>query len=148
VDLDNELQPDGLLMIEPTCGGQAIVDEEDYVVGAPEWVGEIASSTVSYDLHAKLHVYRRAGVREYVVWRVLDEAIDWFCLVEGQFAPQSSPPTGVYQSEVFPGFWLDVPAMLRRDMAKVLQVLHQGLATPEHTAFVERLRQAGEGRHS
>ena len=33
---------------------------------------------MSYDLHAKRHVYRRSGVREYIVWRVLEQAVDWF----------------------------------------------------------------------
>src|SRR5438067_6966374 len=70
LDLDNEPQPDGFLMILPSHGGQARIDEDDYVAGGPELVAEVASSSASYDLHAKLHVYRRNGVREYVVWRV------------------------------------------------------------------------------
>ncbi len=42
------------------------------MAGAPELVVEVASSRASYDLHSTFHVYRRNGVREYVVWRVLD----------------------------------------------------------------------------
>ena len=53
--------------------------------GAPELVAEVASSSVSYDLHDKLQVYRRNGVREYIVWRVEDRAIDWFILREGTY---------------------------------------------------------------
>jgi len=36
--------------------------------------------SASFALHTKLHVYRRNGVREYVVWRVLDQQLDWFVL--------------------------------------------------------------------
>jgi hypothetical protein len=83
LDLDNEPQPDAYLRILSECGGQSRIDAEGYVEGAPELVAEVAASSVSYDLHVKLNVYRRHGVREYIVWRVLDEAIDWFVLREG-----------------------------------------------------------------
>src|SRR5436309_2997571 len=36
LDLDNEPQPDALLLIEPARGGQAVIDADDYVKGAPE----------------------------------------------------------------------------------------------------------------
>src|SRR5207245_10909111 len=49
---------------------------------------------------------------------------------------------GVIRSQVFPGLWLDVAALLRFDLARVLQVLQQGLASPEHEAFAARLRAA------
>ena len=75
LDLDNEPQPDALLLIDPTCGGQARFSSDDYIEGSPELVAEVASSAVSYDSHTKLHVYRRHGVREYLVWRVLEQAI-------------------------------------------------------------------------
>src|SRR5208337_2822339 len=72
LDLDNEPQPDAFLFIQPECGGQARISSDDYVEGAPDMVAEVASSSASYDLGVKLQVYRRNGVREYVVWRVLD----------------------------------------------------------------------------
>lgn len=140
LDLDNEPQPDELLMIEAGHAGQALVDEDGYVAGAPEWVGEISASTVSLDLHAKLTVYRRNGVREYVVWRVLDKAIDWFVLRGGGYERLALTPAGIFQSEVFPGLWLDPTALVTGDMKKVLEVLYQGLESPEHAAFVERLK--------
>src|SRR5262245_56739928 len=62
LDLDNEFQPDVFLMIDPKLGGQARISEDDFVEGAPELVAEVASSSVSYDLGKKLHVYRRNGV--------------------------------------------------------------------------------------
>jgi hypothetical protein len=42
-------------------------------------------------------------VREYIVWRVLDGAIDWFS-----------------ESSVFPGLRLQVARMLAGDLADVL----------------------------
>src|SRR5207249_1287622 len=68
LDLDNEPQPDGALFIESPFGGQARIDEDGYINGAPELLGEISASTVSIDLNKKFHVYRRNGVREYIVW--------------------------------------------------------------------------------
>ncbi len=87
LDLDNAPQPDAYLIVLPSHGGQARIDSEGYIVGAPELVAEVSATTVSMDLHAKLNAYRRNGVREYVVWRVLEQAIDWFVLRGGQFDP-------------------------------------------------------------
>ena len=83
--------------------------------------------------------YEQNGVLEYVVWRVWDQAIDWFVLRGGHFDPLRMDQLGVYRSEVFPGLWLDASAMIRRDLAQVLQILQQGLASPEHAAFVAKL---------
>ena len=79
LDLDNEPQPDSFLRIVPEGLAQSRIGKEGYVEGPPELVAEVAASSASYDLHAKLHVYRRTGVREYLVWRVLEREIDWFC---------------------------------------------------------------------
>jgi Uma2 family endonuclease len=139
LDLDNEPQPDALLMIDPARGGQARISDDDYVEGAPELVVEVASSSVSYDLHAKLNVYRRNGVREYVVWRVLDRRVDWFALREGRFEPQAPDERGLHRGAAFAGLWLDPAALVRGDLAAVLEAARQGLATAEHAAFVARL---------
>ena len=140
LDLDNEPQPDVLLFIDPACGGQAIIDADGYIEGAPELVVEVVASSASYDLHAKLRVYRRNGVREYIVWRVLDKEIDWFVLRAGHYERLPLDAEGLYCSEVFPGLWLDPAALLRGDLATVLAVAQRGLASPEHAAFVARLR--------
>lgn len=142
LDLDNEPQPDATMLVDPRCGGQARITADDYIEEAPELVAEIAASTVSIDLNTKLAVYRRNGVREYIVWRVQDGAIDWFVLRGSQY--QHLPLTaGAYRSEVFPGLWLDPDALVRLELPKVFQVLQQGLAAPEHAAFVAQLQQAG-----
>jgi hypothetical protein len=139
LDLDNEPQPDALLLIDPACGGQAKISPDDYIESAPEWVGEVSASSVSIDLHTKLGVYRRNGVCEYLVWRVLDQAVDWFVLRAGQYERLISDEAGILRSEIFPGLWLDAAALVRRDLARVLAVLQQGIASPEHAAFVARL---------
>ena len=144
LDLDNVPQPDAVLMILPQCGGQAIFTSDDYVERAPELVVEVAASSVSLDLGSKLQAYRRNGVREYIVWRVLDQAIDWFILRNGAYVPLSGDPTGLLKSEKFPGLWLNVAAMLQRDLATVLMVLQQGLASPEHSQFVADLEARGK----
>ena len=79
---------------------------------------EIAASSVSYDLHDKLNAYRRNAVREYVVWRVWDAAVDWFILRGGRF--ELLPLVdGIYKSEVFPGLWLEPAAVLRGDLLRL-----------------------------
>lgn len=144
LDLDNVPQPDLLLRLPKSVGGQSRVDPDGYIEGPPELVAEIVASSAAYDLHQKLNVYRRHGVREYIVWRVLDEEIDWFILREGRFDRSSPDTRGIYKSETFPGLWLDVAALLRGDQAEVLNVLNQGLASAEHAEFVERLRSMAE----
>lgn len=137
LDLDNEPQPDGYLRLVPECGGQSrLID--GYLTGAPELIVEIAASSASYDLHEKLNAYRRNGVREYVVWRVWDAIIDWFVLRTGRFE-ELPLVEGMYKSEFFIGLWLDTAAVLRGDLARVIQVLQQGLSGPDHAAFVTHL---------
>ena len=85
LDLESEVQPDALLRLEPELGGRSRVTEDHYLEGPPELVLEIAASSASYDLYDKKESYRRAGVPEYVVWRVLDTAIDWFRLQGGDY---------------------------------------------------------------
>jgi Uma2 family endonuclease len=139
LDFDNEPQPDLLLRI--VSGGQSRVSSDGFIDGAPELVAEIASSSAAYDLHQKLTVYRRHGVCEYIVWRVLEQAIDWFVLRDGRYDPLHTDESGVLRSEVFPGLWLDAATMILGDMTTVLKVLGEGLASDEHEAFIVNLRQ-------
>jgi Uma2 family endonuclease len=141
LDLDNQPQPDVYLRIEADCGGQSRL-VAGYIEGAPELVVEVAASSASYDLHDKLNAYRRNGVREYVVWRVWDQQIDWFELKAGRFEPQSPDEHGIFRSRIMPGLWLDGPAVVAGNLSQVLQTLHVGLASGEHAAFVEQLAKA------
>ena len=117
---------------------------DGYVTGPPEHVDEIAASSASYDLHSKLRIYYRAGVQEYVVWRVWDRAIDWFVRGDQDFK-KIETEAGIYRSCIFPGLWLDADAMLAGNLARVLEVLQQGIASPEHIAFCQMLRQRAGG---
>ena len=142
LDDDNEPQPDAALIIKPSHRGQVQVSDDDYVVGAPELVVEVAASSVSIDLHDKRQAYARNGVREYIVWRTQEEAIDWFVLRGSQYQAQALDAAGRYRSEQFPGLWLDAGALLRGDLATVLRVLQEGIGSPEHATFVTALQQA------
>jgi len=138
LDQKNEPQPDGMLFLKQSSGGQAAISDDDYIEGAPELVAEVSASSVSIDLHAKKAAYRRNGVQEYIVWRVLDQQIDWFSAIRGDFEPLASDASGILRSTVFPGLWLDAPALLRGDLAAVIAILQQGFASPEHAAFLKK----------
>jgi Uma2 family endonuclease len=142
LDLANEPQPDALLIIQSECGGQSRISDDDYVEGAPELVAEVASSSVSYDLGNKLEAYRRNGVREYVIWRVLDREIDWFVLRNDRFEAILPGADGILRSSVFPGLWLDPAALVRGDLTAVFGALQRGLESDDHREFAQRLEQA------
>ncbi len=144
LDTGSEPQPDAYLIVLPSHGGQVQFDSDSYISGGPEWVGEVAATSANYDLHDKLEVYRRNNVREYVVWRVFDQAIDWFILRGQQYDRLALGPSGYYQSEILPGLWLDPAALINGDMARVAQVAQLGIASPEHAAFVALLQRASQ----
>jgi hypothetical protein len=53
---------------------------------------------------------------------------------------------GIYRSKAFPGLWLDPGAIFAQDRAQRDAILEQGIATPEHAAFVAKLAKARAGR--
>ncbi|MDR3634529.1 MAG: Uma2 family endonuclease [Isosphaeraceae bacterium] len=143
LDLDNEPQPDAYLIIRPESGGQALISGDDYIEGAPELIAEVVSSSASYDLGKKLNSYRRNGVSEYVVWRVVDRQVDWLVNRGGQFERLSPATDGILRSTVFPGLWLHPAALIEGDKPTVKAVLQEGLRSAEHAAFVARLERTG-----
>ncbi len=146
LDMKNIPQPDHALIVLPSHGGQARIGQDHYIAGAPELVAEISTSTKSIDLNLKFKLYLRNRVREYVVWRVEEEAIDWFIEREGRYERIEPDASGIIRSQVFPGLWLDSQALLRLDLIRVLQVLQQGIETPDHSDFVARLARAAADR--
>ena len=120
LDADNEVQPDMLLWREEP-GGPRLVG--GYIEGAPQLVVEVSASSAAYDLHEKMRAYRRNGVHEYIVWRVMDGAIDWFRLREGEYVLAHPDTRGVIESDGFPGLRLNVSKMLAGDLAGVLAEL-------------------------
>jgi len=139
LDLDNEPQPDAVLLLDSNCGGQSRLDDDSYIEGAPELVAEIAASTASIDLRDKKRVYRRNGVKEYLVWQVMDQRLDWFALQGEEYISFAPDAEGIVRSQVFPGLWLAVSALLVGDMLEVMATLQTGLASTQHQAFLQQL---------
>ncbi len=139
LDFENEVQPDAVLYLDPAQGGQVKI-ESGHLAGAPELVVEVAASSAAYDLHEKLRVYRRNGVQEYLVLSVYEQQTNWFQLVDSQYERMSPGDDGVLRSQVFPGLHFHPQRFWSDDVAGLLQVLQEGLATAEHQAFVTRLQ--------
>ena len=139
LDIDNDPQPDACMRILPSHGGVTKLNAEGYIEGAPELIVEVAASTLSFDLGAKLNAYRRNGVREYIVLRTYDGDLDWFVLRDGQYVRLSPDDQGIYHSEIFPGLWLSAGSLMAGRMAEVLAALQQGTASAEHAQFVKVL---------
>jgi hypothetical protein len=92
----------------------------------------------SGDRLTRVEFERRYGVQEYLVWRVYDGTLDWFCLHEGQYLPLHPDAAGVLESPLFPGLRLHVSALLAGDMGTVLAELQGGLASPAYAALIAR----------
>jgi Uma2 family endonuclease len=137
----SEMQPDVLMRIAPECGGQTRT-EHGYIHGAPELVVEVAKASRYIDLGPKLDDYERAGVLEYVVRALDPDEVLWFEQAQGALTPKPSDGDGLFRSTTFPGLWLDPQALLAGDTGRLRAVLDQGLARPEHAAFVARLAAA------
>ncbi len=142
LDMSNMPQPDGLLIIRPEHGGQVRIGADGYVEGGPDLIAEVSASTADRDLGEKQEAYRRNEVREYIVWRVVDQTVDWFVLRSKQYERLAPGTDGILRSLVFPGLWLDPSALTAGDSARVLAVLQQGIGSTEHAEFVARLAAA------
>jgi Uma2 family endonuclease len=139
LDMENMPQPDCLLFIQPEYGGRVRIGEDGYLEGAPDLVAEVAASSVGFDLGDKQDVYRRHGVREYVIWRALEGTMDWFVNRGDVFEPLLPGADGILRSTVFPGLWLDPGALVRGDVNGVFACVQQGISSAEHVGFVARL---------
>ena len=78
-------------------------------------------------------------MREYLAVLLREGEVRWHRLRDGRFHIVPPDADGLLRSSVFPGLWLDPAALLVGDMARVLNLLTQGLNTPEHAEFVMRL---------
>ena len=142
LDPFNEPQPDVLLRLEPKAGGRSHITPDDYIEGPPELIVEIAASSAAYDLREKKIVYQRSGVREYLIWQIYEQRLDWFYLHEDEYEPLLPGADGITRSYAFPGLHLDTTALLAGDLARVLSTLQAGLTTDQHAAFANRIRAA------
>jgi len=127
LDENNEVQPDGMLMLSHEKGGNSRINDEDYVEGAPELIVEIAHSSASYDLHDKLEIYHRNSVKEYLVWETYNQRFYWFIWQKNKYVIQKPDLSNLLYSKVFPGLVLDVKALLEGNIAKVLQLNKNGV---------------------
>jgi hypothetical protein len=137
--LQDEPQPDLSLRIREDFGGQSHVNEDDYIVGTPELLAEVAQSTVAIDLHAKKETYQKAGVLEYVVFCIEESELFWFD-VKGKERIEADA-NGIFRSRVFPGLWIDSRALIMEDTQGMVRTLEKGLASPEHAEFVQTLNE-------
>ena len=134
---DSEPEPYAVLRV---TNGQTSVSDDEYLTGPPELTAEVASSTASYDLHSKRRDYERYGVQEYIVV-VHEQKVVWFAREHGRFVELQSDADGILRSRVFPGLRLDPDAFFRLDVARLQQVLQEGLSSSAHQEFVAKLRQ-------
>lgn len=132
----SEPQPDLMLILLNEFGGQSRYDEDNYLVGPPEFVAEVAHSTRAIDMNQKRKDYLAAGVQEYLVLCVEEQEIHWFHFPSKR---KLKAKDGLWKSNAFPGLWLDGPALLARDTSRLLATIQQGIASPEHAAFVGAL---------
>jgi len=105
----------------------------------------VSHSTISFDMHDKRDDYDRAGVCEYVVVCVQEQELHWFNFRTGR--PILPDRDGIYRSRIFPGLWIDGRALFALNSRRLIEVVQQGIASPEHAAFVKRL-QAGRRKQS
>lgn len=115
LDDENEPEPDAVLYHVDSG-----TFSDGYLARAPELVVEIAATSAARDLHQKKRAYERNRVREYIVWRTQEGAVDWFRLSGGVYAHIAPDARGLIESEAFPGLRLDVAAMLQLDREAVL----------------------------
>ena len=87
-----------------------------------------------------MKLYRDSGVEEYLVVLLHKREVRWHRLVGGRYQLLESDTDGVLRSLVFPGLWLNVPALLRDDMNAVEATLQEGLLSPEHAEFMAKLQ--------
>lgn len=145
LDDESEPQPDLGLRILSEYGGQSQTTPDDYLHGAPELLVEIAHSRRAIDMHDKRDDYERTGVLEYFVLCWEEQEVHWFHFPSGDLIQPNRQ--GLSRSQVFPGLWVDVAALLRRDSERLMEVLQQGIVSRAHAAFVKRL-QAAHRKHS
>jgi Uma2 family endonuclease len=142
---ESEPQPDLQLRVLAAFGGQSKETRADYVKGPPELVMEVSHSTISIDMHDKRDDYGRGGVCEYVVVCVQEQELHSFNFRTGR--PILPDRDGIYRSQIFPGLWIDGRALFALNSRRLIEVVQQGIASPEHAAFVKRL-QAGRRKRS
>lgn len=137
LDNEDEVQPDVCVW---SNAGTAQLTDQGMLIGAPDLVVEVAASSASYDLHQKLRVYQRSGVREYLVLLAYEAETRWYHLDEGVFHLLAVDGEGILRSRIFPGLWLRPSDLWGGDLAAIQALVQQGLQTPEHADFIKSMQ--------
>lgn len=133
----DEVQPDLLLRRTSNNAGNSVENREGYLEGAPEFVCEIALSSRAIDLHKKKERYARAGVIEYMVFCLKPLELRIFNLQSSiELKPEAD---GIFRSLIFPGLWINVPAVLSSNYDQFMDTLQQGIESEEHAKFIAML---------
>jgi Uma2 family endonuclease len=138
-------QPDLFLRILPEFGGQS-GESGAYGARAPELVVEVSGSTLSRDLGAKLELYRRVGVREYLSVLLSPQQIIWRELARGRYREIKPDEDRLMRSRIFPGLWLD-PGAVWSTRKSVRDAVQKGIVSEDHAAFVRRLAAVRRRNH-
>lgn len=139
--LDDSPQPDVNLRVLAEFGGRSSV-EDKYLEGAPELLIEVCRSSTSYDLNQKLNLYQVAAVPEYLTILLVEREVRGHSLEGTEYRIIPADSDGVHRSRIFPGLWLDGRSLFDGRMDLVLARLNEGLASPEHRVFVQKLAEA------
>jgi Uma2 family endonuclease len=94
----SEPQPDGVLLIDPTCGGQTGFSDDGFATGPPELIVEVAASSESSDLNTKHRDYEQEGVLEYMVIVIRRRTVRRFILRSGGFHERDADDDGILRS--------------------------------------------------
>jgi Uma2 family endonuclease len=140
----SEPEPDLFLRVCPGHGGQSSTSSDDYIVGAPEMIIEVAYGGRAIEFHEKCEDYARHGVHEYLVACLRDEGVSAFDLPSGRQLYAGSD--GIFRSQVFAGLWIDVEGLFEADYHKMMAALQQGLESLEYAEFARRLAAAKQVR--
>ena len=70
----------------------------------------------------------------------------WRRLVSGAYVTIEPDPDGLLRSQDFPGLWLDPAALLRKDVARISEVVNLGLHSSDHREFIEALSKRRSGQ--
>jgi Uma2 family endonuclease len=105
--------------------------EQRYMRGAPDIAVEIVSrESHSRDYGEKREIYEQAGVGEYWILDPLRQSTQFLRLHDGRFEPAPLVKDRYFQSEVIPGFWLDVEWLFADELPNDYACLQSILAGP------------------
>lgn len=133
---EDEVQPDLVLRIEKR--GSSLINNKNYIQGAPELVAEVAHSSCAIDLHLKKKRYALAGVEEYIILCLEPMQLHWINLRSGD--ELKCDDFGICRSVVFPGLWIHARALLDGNRVLSLETVNEGLRSQEHADFVTALQ--------